>query len=307
MRFMFQYPDLHGSAADLLEAGSVVDVARAVELAGWHGISFTEHPAPGARWLDAGGHQTLDPFVALAAAGAVTSHLTLLTYLAVVPYRNPMLLAKAAATVDQVSNGRFVLGAGTGYLKTEFFALGVDFDERNALFDEVLDVLPLHWKGEPFSYEGRHFNARDVLARPRPVQNPIPVWIGGNSTLTLRRIAQRGQGWMPLTGDAAMATTTRTPHLDTIDSIGERLAMLRDFAGERYPTLDIAVPYFGVTNDGVDVAVAQHRDDIERIRELGATWVVIACPWGPASKVKEFIEGFATTYISPADRGKVET
>ena len=91
----------------------------------------------------AGGHQTLDPFVALAFAAAVTKRLRLLTYLAVVPYRNPFLLAKAAATLDRLSGGRFILGVGSGYLKTEFFALGVDFDERNALFDEALDVLPL--------------------------------------------------------------------------------------------------------------------------------------------------------------------
>ena len=72
----------------------------------------------------------------------------LLTYFAVPPYRNPWLLAKAAATVDKLSDGSFILGVGTGYLKAEFFALGVDFDERNALFDEALDVLPLHWSGD---------------------------------------------------------------------------------------------------------------------------------------------------------------
>src|SRR5207244_4032473 len=129
------------------------------------------HPVPGARWLEMGGHQTLDPFVALGSAAAVTTRMRLLTYLAVVPYRNPFLLAKAAATVDKLSNGRFILGVGTGYLKSEYFALGVDFDERNALFEEAIDALRLHWKGDSFSYEGRHFEARDVIARPRPVQD----------------------------------------------------------------------------------------------------------------------------------------
>ncbi len=117
----------------------------------------------------------------------MTSRLRLLTYLSVLPYRNPMLLAKAAASVDIVSGGRFILGLGTGYNKSEYFALGVDFDERNVLTDEVLDVLPLHWSGEPFSYKGTHFEARDVIARPRPPQQPIPIWIGGNSRLTVRR------------------------------------------------------------------------------------------------------------------------
>jgi alkanesulfonate monooxygenase SsuD/methylene tetrahydromethanopterin reductase-like flavin-dependent oxidoreductase (luciferase family) len=135
MRFIFQYPDLHGSHGDLFDAGPITELAAAAEANGWDGFSFTEHPAPTKRWLDAGGHQSLDPFAALSAVAAVTERLTLLTYLAVVPYRNPALLAKTAATVDRLSNGRFVLGVGTGYLKGEFFALGVDFEERNTLFD----------------------------------------------------------------------------------------------------------------------------------------------------------------------------
>ena len=152
MQYLIQHPEPVGMQHDLFAAGEVVPVAKAVEAAGWDGLAFTEHPAPGHRWLaEGGGHQTLDPFVALAAAAAVTERIRLLTYLAVLPYRNPLLTAKAAATVDMISGGRFILGVGTGYLKTEFFALGVDFDERNALFDEALDVMPLHWSGEKFS------------------------------------------------------------------------------------------------------------------------------------------------------------
>ncbi len=74
-----------------------------------------------------------------------------------------MLLAKTAATVDRLSHGRFVLGVGTGYQKAEFHALGVDFEERNALFEEALDALPKHWSGEPFSVHGMHFDARDAI------------------------------------------------------------------------------------------------------------------------------------------------
>jgi probable F420-dependent oxidoreductase len=187
MRFMYQYPEVTGSAVDMLDCGPVADLARAAEAAGWSGFSFTEHPAGGARWLEAGGHQTLDPFVALGHVAAVTSRLRLFTYLTVVPYRNPLLLAKAATTVDRLSDGRFTLGVGTGYLKTEFFALGVEFDERNALFDEALDVLPLCWRGKPFTYHGHHFDARDIVTLPRPVQDPIPIWIGGNSRVTRQR------------------------------------------------------------------------------------------------------------------------
>ena len=126
MKFVFQYPDFHGTDGDMLDAGSVADLAVAAERSGWNGFAFTEHPAPSAKWLATGGHQSLDPFAALSHVAAVTSQLRLLTYLAVLPYRNPASLAKSAATVDRLSNGRFILGVGTGYLKAEYFALGVE-------------------------------------------------------------------------------------------------------------------------------------------------------------------------------------
>ena len=158
--FIFQYPDHHGADGDMFDVGPVAELAVTAERHGWKGFAFTEHPAPSATWLETGGHQSLDPFVALSHVAAVTSDLKLLTYVAVLPYRNPALLAKSAATVDKLSDGRFILGVGTGYLKAEYFALGVDFDERNELFDEALDVLPLHWSGEPFDYTGKHFSCR---------------------------------------------------------------------------------------------------------------------------------------------------
>jgi MFS family permease len=112
MRFVFHYPELSGPDGDLLDAGDFGEVAAAAERSGFSGISVSEHPAPGARWLASGGHQTLDPFVALAFAAARTSRLRLLTCLAVAPYRNPALLAKQAATLDRLSAGRLILGLG---------------------------------------------------------------------------------------------------------------------------------------------------------------------------------------------------
>ncbi len=296
MKFMLQYPDAHGSGVDLLDAGPVGELALAAERAGWAGMSFTEHPAPGARWLEAGGHQTLDPFVALGAAAAVTSTIRLLTYLAVVPYRNPLLLAKAATTVDKISNGRFTLGVGTGYLKGEFRALGVDFEQRNELFDEALDVLALQWKGEPFSYDGIHFAARDVVALPRPAQDQIPIWIGGNSKLTLRRVAERAQGWMPLLAPAEMAATTRTHHLESLGSIADRLELLRDLAGDRYASIDVAVPYV-CRDDDPTGGVEQRRDHLGRLAELGVTWIIVAPPWAAYPAALDYIDGFAAAHF----------
>ena len=298
MKYLIQHPEPIGIDRDLFDAGEVVAVARAVEAAGWDGLAFTEHPAPGYRWLaEGGGHQTLDPFVALGAAAAVTERIKLLTYLAVVPYRNPLLLAKAAATVDMISNGRFILGMGTGYLKGEFFALGVDFDERNALFDEALDVMPLHWSGERFSYEGKHFNARDLIARPSPKAGTIPIWIGGNAKITRRRVAARAQGWMPMSGPPEMATTTRTAHLSGLDDIGAAIRELKDMAGDRADQLDVMVLYSDDSILKTGAEVERHRDTLGRIAEIGATWVSFAWDFSTQTETLDFVDGFAASHL----------
>jgi probable F420-dependent oxidoreductase len=301
MKYLIQHPEPIGVERDLFDAGDVVPVAKAVEAAGWDGLAFTEHPAPGHRWLaEGGGHQTLDPFVALGAAAAVTERIKLLTYLAVVPYRNPLLLAKAAATVDLISKGRMILGVGTGYLKGEFFALGVDFDERNALFDEALEVLPLHWAGEPFSYQGLHFNARDIIARPSP-RRQIPIWIGGNAKITRRRVATKAQGWMPMSGPPEMATTTRTAHFSGLDDIGAAVRELKELAGDRADEIDVMVLYTddSILQNGKDVE--RHRDTLGRIAEIGATWVSFAWDFSTQAETLAFVDGFAEHHLG-ADR-----
>ena len=291
---MYQYPEVTGLGADMLDAGPVAELARVAEDAGWAGFAFTEHPAPGVRWLQAGGHQTLDPFVALGYVAAVTSRLRLLTYLTVLPYRNPMLLAKAAASVDILSGGRMILGAGTGYAKAEFHALGVDFDERNALFDEALDVLPLHWSGEPFSYAGRQFSAREVIARPRPPQQPIPIWIGGNSKLTRRRVAQRANGWLPLLGPETMFATTRTPQLASAGELAEAIKQLREDAGPRGAALDVAVPYLNPAVQESRADFGPHRAAIDELVAVGATWVIVPGRAGSRDDSVAFLERFGS-------------
>jgi probable F420-dependent oxidoreductase len=298
MQFMYQYPETTGSDRDLLDAGPVSEIARTAEEAGFMGFAFTEHPVPGSRWLEGGGHQTLDPFVALGHAAAVTSRMRLLTYLAVVPYRNPFLLAKATATVDKLSGGRMVLGVGTGYLKAEFRALGVDIEERNALFDEVLEALPLHWKGDPFSYKGLHFEARDVIARPRPVQDPIPIWIGGNAKLTLRRVAERAQGWMPLVGSSELSTTARTPQLGTLDDIGAMIKELREQVAARGERLDVAMAYTDPSIASPEADVERHRDAFGSLGAIGVTWVVVSPATGAPPAALDFLRAFGSTYIA---------
>jgi probable F420-dependent oxidoreductase len=297
LRYLLQHPEPVGTGSDLLRSEDVTVVARALEAAGWDGLAFTEHPAPSYRWLAEGsGHQTLDPFVALGAAAVVTERITLLTYVAVLPYRNPFLTAKAAATVDVLSRGRFVLGVGTGYLKSEFHALGVAFDDRNDLFDEAMEAMRLHWSGERFDFEGAGFSARDLIARPAPTRQ-IPIWIGGNAKLTRWRVAAKAQGWMPMTGAAGLARTTRTAQLATLDDVAAAIQGVKDDAGDRAAELDFLVLYTdeSILEPGRDVE--RHRDELGRIRDAGATWVSFSFDIPDQRRTIEFIEAFAADHL----------
>lgn len=302
MEFFFGYPEVTGTDADMLDAGPIDEIAAAAEAAGFDGISLTEHPAPGARWLASGGHQTLDPFVALGFAAAVTTRLRLLTHLAVAPYRNPFLLAKAAATVDKLSGGRMVLGLGVGYHKAEFFALGVDFEERNILFDEALDVLGLHWSGEPFSYSALHFDARDVQARPRPVQDPIPIWIGGNSRLSRRRAAERAQGWMPMPGGPELTTTTRTPQIADDDTLAAMIAGVQeDAAAAGRSPVDVNWTYRDPALLADPTREAdRHREAFAAYEKMGVTSLVVSTHSRDTRTTLGFLEAFGATYLPGA-------
>src|SRR5580698_9895802 len=175
MKFTITHPmHRHPYNPELVSGEGIAAVAAAAEAAGMHGFGFTDHPAPTQRWLEAGGHDAVDPFVAMAFAAAHTTTLRLIPNIVVLPYRNPFVVAKAGATLDLLSGGRFTLSVGAGYLKREFAALGVDYSRRNELFDESLDVLKAIWTSDDVTYEGEHFSAKGITAHPRPTSVPHP-------------------------------------------------------------------------------------------------------------------------------------
>ena len=128
MRHYVTYPlTAHPYAPELVTKQAIVRFATRAEELGFAGLGFTDHPAPSHRWLTHGGHDAVDPFVAFGLVAAVTERLRLIPNILVLPYRNPFLVAKAAATLDALSDGRFVLAVATGYQRGEYRALGVDF------------------------------------------------------------------------------------------------------------------------------------------------------------------------------------
>lgn len=277
MKFAWGYPFMScPPIEEFLSSESMTELAGAAEASGFSAAYVTEHPAPVERWRQSGGHDALDPFVALSFAAAATTDLKLLTNLTVVPYRNPFLLAKAVATLDRLSGGRVILGMGTGYLKGEYHAVGVDFDERNALFDESVEVMKLAWTGEPVTFEGRHFSARDNTCQPTPATTPHPpMWLGGNSKLTRRRVAEWGQGWMPLPNPREVADRRRSPALETTDQLREMLGYLQDHAASvgRTDRVDVLYMSFeGGAPGAPDWNPQQHLESVHELADAGVTW-----------------------------------
>ncbi|HEX6419138.1 MAG TPA: LLM class F420-dependent oxidoreductase, partial [Acidimicrobiales bacterium] len=277
---------------------------RAEEL-GFDAVGFTDHPAPSHRWLQHGGHDALDPFVAFGVVAAVTERLRLVPNILVLPYRNPFVVAKAAATLDALSGGRFVLAVATGYQRSEYRALGVDFDERNELFDEALAVIRGIWSTDDFAYEGRHFTARGQTANPKP--GHVPVWIGGNSALTRRRVAASADGWAPFAASATLARTARTPVLESVHDLEPMLDHLRRCAGEagRDPAaIDVSVQALGCAPPGDAVFDGQHHlDTLGALADLGVTWTSTGLPGDSLDRALEALEQYAATVIAPQRAG----
>ncbi len=175
-------------------------VARAAEACGFDSVWTAEHvvlpdpqvppsPAPPEMPL-------LDPAVALGFLAAHTERVLLGTGIVILPQRNPLVLAKALASVDVLSGGRLVFGIGAGYLHQEFEALGIPFADRGARTDDYLDAMTAIWSQERPAHRGRFASFASVQARPRPVQQPgPPLVVGGQSPAAYRRAVARGHGW----------------------------------------------------------------------------------------------------------------
>jgi probable F420-dependent oxidoreductase len=282
MQFMLEYPIAHATySEEFLDPEVMTAVAMSAEKAGFTSIGITDHPAPSDKWMRAGGHDSLDPFSALAFCAAVTTKLRLMTFLLIAPYRNPLLTAKCAATVDVLSKGRLVLALGSGYLRSEFAALGVDFDQRNDLLDEAVAAMTGIWCNDAFSFEGKHFTAIAQTARPRPIQQPVPVWFGGNSVRARRRAATTGQGWAPLMNDPTTAKTNRTALLDSARKLEVAIEQLHDFVlaeGRDLAAVDVQVETPHAGSWASEPNLERHRDHLGELAAVGATSFVVKVP-----------------------------
>ncbi|MFF9842839.1 LLM class F420-dependent oxidoreductase [Streptomyces sp. NPDC013740] len=173
-------------------------VARAADELGFDYIASCEHVAVPRRLAGAMSTIWYDPVATLSFLAAATERVRLLSHVALVGLRHPLVSAKAYATLDHLSGGRLVLGVGAGHLPEEFETLGVDFARRGGVLDETVDALRAALGPEEFpEHSGERFAFRDLGQRPRPAQEHVPIWVGGSSPAAVRRAALKGDGWLP--------------------------------------------------------------------------------------------------------------
>lgn len=218
-----------------------IGLARACEERGFVSLYVPEHthipasrrtPAPAGEPLGEEYYRSLDPFVALTAAAAVTERLRVGTGIALVAQRDPIVTAKSVASLDLVSNGRFVFGIGFGWNVEELADHGVAFADRRAVVKERVEAMKALWTEEQAAYSGQHVDFPATFSWPKPVQRPHPPILleGGGGPKLFEAIADYADGWMPIGGagvrqalpqlHAAMEAAGRDPAELTIIPFG---------------------------------------------------------------------------------------
>jgi probable F420-dependent oxidoreductase len=226
-----------------------------------------------------------DPLIALAVAAGRTERLKLGTSVLVVPGRNPVVLAKELASLDRLSGGRLLPAVGLGApVPAEHRAFGVERRARAGLFDEALVLIRRLWTEDDVHHDGQHFHVDGVTLRPRPLQQPMDVWLGGGSPTELRRTGRLGDGWLPsftIPADVASGWTTinrvAAEHERSLDPehLGVLVFYVRSGLTEgiarvvtsRRPQLNPA--------DVVPVGIDGLRRQIQRFIDVGASKFVV--------------------------------
>lgn len=250
----------------------ITELARATEGLGFESLWVAEHthipaerttPWPGGAELPKEYSHSLDPFVALSAAAAVTTTLKLGTGVCLVIEHDPIVLAKEVASVDYVSNGRFLFGIGGGWNREEMANHGTDPTQRWSVLRERVLAMKQLWTQDEASFHGKHVNFERVWQWPKPVQRPHPpVVVGGNGARTLQRVIEYGDEWGPIIGRGS-DLVERMRELDTLSAAAGR--------GK------IPVTIFSLNSHDPKL--------VERFAAAGASRFIFGLPPAPADKV----------------------
>ncbi len=223
----------------------------------------------------------LEAITTLAMLGSITEQVQLGTSVLILPMRNPIIVAKQIATLDMASQGRVILGVSVGWNETEYASLGAEFKTRGRRLDEEIALLRALWRGGQVHFEGKYYRISDGVFMPRPSRpDGIPIWIGGNTVPSLRRVARLGDGWQP-TGPSA-------------DEVAQGAKTLRELGPARPLTISArllidlrqGVPstyqYRGAARHKLAGNVVSVRERVREYAQAGVEHLALAFPSDPA-------------------------
>jgi probable F420-dependent oxidoreductase len=209
MKFGLRYCN----TARYVDPGDAVALAQAAEAAGFESLWTVEHTVVPEGYASvypydasgrmAGGRHDIplpDPLIWMAYVAAATAKIRLATGIMILPQHNPVLAAKQIATLDHLARGRILLGVGVGWLREEFAALGVPFEERGARTDEYIAAMRELWSSDKPTFAGRFVRFAGAYCRPQPVNKSVPIIVGGHSEAAARRAGRLGDGFFPARG-----------------------------------------------------------------------------------------------------------
>jgi probable F420-dependent oxidoreductase len=279
------------SSGPLIAPDSLVRIAREAEMLGFDYVTVSDHVmiptsiASRYPYSDSGefpsgaAAERLEQLTTATFIAASTSKLRIVTSVMVVPHRPAVLTAKTLATIDYLSKGRLTLGIGAGWCEEEFNAIGaLPFAERGAVTDEFMMACKELWTSDAPKFAGKYVKFKDVLFPPKPVQQPIPIWVGGESGPAMRRTARYGDAWYPI------GTNPQFP-MDTLERFKAGAAKLRGMTEKagRDPNA-VALAYRVSSNpeaqpkgtvDGqrklFTGSAADFAGDIKALRDVGVT------------------------------------
>jgi len=291
------YPPIMSPWEREAKSQDILRVARKADETGWDWLTVPEHVVMPHEMAGVMGARFPEGLTAAAVLAGATTRIKLLTYVLVLPYRNPVILAKQIATLDFLSGGRFTLGTAVGHLQREFDILKVPFKDRGVLADEYIGAMKELWTSPAPSFQGRTVQFENIAFEPKPVQKPHPpILIGGNSRPAMRRAARLGDGWLPwLVGR---------------DQLPACLAYIREQPGfgERRGPFEVVMPLAPLNvEDYTHRELGESRQPSERqeiideaglLEEAGATAVQVVPPRTQSvEQLLEWTEWFACEII----------
>jgi probable F420-dependent oxidoreductase len=280
MRFGFHLPNF----GQQISPEAITKVAQRAEALEFDSVWVSDHIVIPKQYSGIFSENIYEPLTVLTYVAGVTKTIKLGTSVIIVPYRNPLHVAKAVATLDVLSKGRVIFGAGAGWMAEEFKALGVSFAERGKISDEYIRILKAVWTSAAPEFHGDYFNFSDLAFLPQPVQKPHPpIWVGGASPRSMRRAAELGNGWHP-TRLTPEELTAALPHL-------KRLA---ERYGRRVEEIEISIR-LRLQSDRMTGTVDHLTETIAKYQAAGAHHILLdpSFDFLPTDKLIEMMEKFA--------------